>query len=202
MLVSGSGGAVGLQAEERSIGRLGMRVGTTTDSWERRYPVAALPAQVQRSSPRRSDLAAPGDRDRLRDPRDGIAGGGSRRRTRIRAACPRIDSRAGWCPHRSGRHPRYAPGKRPTWCTRLSLWSRRDSGSGGKADCSVSAWRPIGQVSSASATRSTSRSPTAPVLSLSDIAIGVRSIPLYWWASNGDTVSSQSGGRIFTKPSR
>jgi Tetratricopeptide repeat len=46
MLSSGRSGAAGLWTEERSIGNRSIRIGTTTDSWERRYAVD-LPAQVQ-----------------------------------------------------------------------------------------------------------------------------------------------------------
>ena len=46
MLVSGRGGASGLQAEERALGSRSIRVATTTDSWERRY-TDELPAEVQ-----------------------------------------------------------------------------------------------------------------------------------------------------------
>ena len=46
MLVSGRGGASGLQGEERAIGSRSIRVATTTDSWERRF-VDDLPVQVQ-----------------------------------------------------------------------------------------------------------------------------------------------------------
>jgi tetratricopeptide (TPR) repeat protein len=45
MLTSGKGGSGGLWTEERSIGSRSIRVGTTTDSWERRYAVD-LPADV------------------------------------------------------------------------------------------------------------------------------------------------------------
>ena len=46
MLVAGRGGASGLQSEERALGRRSIRIGTTTDSWPRRYDVD-LPAEVQ-----------------------------------------------------------------------------------------------------------------------------------------------------------
>ncbi|MES1259216.1 MAG: hypothetical protein ABUL71_01380, partial [Gemmatimonadota bacterium] len=46
MLTSGRGSASGLIAEESAIGSRSIRIATTTDSWERRYPVD-LTAQVQ-----------------------------------------------------------------------------------------------------------------------------------------------------------
>jgi tetratricopeptide (TPR) repeat protein len=46
MLTSGKGGASGLWTEERAIGNRSIRVGTTSDSWERRYATELL-AQVQ-----------------------------------------------------------------------------------------------------------------------------------------------------------
>ncbi len=46
MLTSGKGGAGGFWTEERAIGSRSIRVGTTTDRWERHYD-RDLPAQVQ-----------------------------------------------------------------------------------------------------------------------------------------------------------
>jgi len=184
MLTSGRGSASGLIAEESAIGNRSIRIATTTDSWERRYPVD-LPAQVQ-------VLAASVDS-----------------MSPVIQVAYAIPSASLPAPGRGG-----GPGFSPR--VRVSVLDRDGSVSGiadtlgaamgaalgpkeylyGLVTVAVPAGRQTVRVgleagrAGVVSERDTIDvpAPLGSTLALSDIAIGVRSVPLWWLTSAGDTV--------------
>ena len=184
MLVSGRGGASGLQAEERALGLSGIRFGTTTDNWRRKYLVD-LPAQVQVLA-----VAADSIRSMIKV---AYAMPAAAIPPAARAAAPELAPRV-----------RVSVLDRDGTATALVDTLGDPVGAAGIAARDylygiVSVPVPPGRqtirvgleldragVVSERATVDVP-APAGPALSLSDIVMGARSVPLWWLTASGDT---------------
>ena len=185
MLTSGKGAAAGLWTEERAIGNRSIRVGTTTDGWERRYAVD-LPAQVQVLATGRDSvssmlqvayaIAAEAAPRTARGGDGGIA-------PRVRVSVLKLDGTAVAVVDTLGpaltavpiatRNYRLGiisvpvpPGR---FTVRVGLEVDRAGAVSGRDTVTVPA-------------------PVGPALGLSDLALGAASVPLWWISDRGDTI--------------
>lgn len=193
MLSSGHGSASGLQAEERAVGHRSIRIGTTTDTWERRY-ATNLSAEVQLLAAARDSVhsefqvayALPVDQLA-----DVIRAAGGSLAPQVLVSVFNLDGNPGAVIDAPGRPMRpvnvagrdyllgivsvpYPPGKATV---RVALEVNR-----------------AGVVSS----RDTIDipSPAGPGLGLTDLALGAASVPLWWLSDHGDTVRVNPVGRF------
>ena len=185
MLVSGRGGASGLQAEERALGSRSIRIGTTTDSWERRYEVD-LPADVQILAGA-SDSVHPVIRVVYAIPATALPPasrrGGAGISPRIRVSVLGLDGVVTGAADTLGTPvPAAGPGARDYLYGLVSVAvppGRQTVRVGLEADrAGVVSQRDTVDVPA----------PVGPALSLSDIAIGARSVPVTWLSAAGDSV--------------
>lgn len=185
MLSSGRGSASGLWTEERSIGNRSIRVGTTTDSWERRYAVE-LPAQVQILATAH-DSVRPMVQVAYAIPADAVPGaargGGTGIAPRVRVSVLDLDGKVVSVLDTFG--PVVTPVPITTRKYLLGI---------------VSAPVPPGkftvrvgmEVAGAGVVSGRDTvivpAPAGPALGLSDLALGAASVPLWWTSDRGDTI--------------
>ena len=185
MLTSGKGSAGGLWTEERALGSRSIRIGTTTDRWERHYD-HDLPAQVQLLTASR-DSIHPMVQVAYAIPVDGVQGApqGSGRdlAPRVRVSVLGLDdsvvsildtvpppARSTAITTRSylvGIVPVPVPAGHFT--VRVGLELERAGVVSGRDTVIVA-------------------DPAAPALGLSDLALGAASVPLWWISNRNDTI--------------
>jgi tetratricopeptide (TPR) repeat protein len=181
MLSSGRGGAAGLQAEERTIGRHSIAIGTTTDDWQPHY-AKALPAQLAVYSASQ-DSTHPMIRVAYAVPVSDLPSrAGESFSPRVRVSVLARDGSLSAAldttenplsaPGADGNEYRFGLVSLPAPTGRQTVRVGLEAGSAG-----VMSPRDTVAVDE----------PASPALALSDLVIGARSVPLYWVSTAGDT---------------